>query len=116
CVAAQGWASTVPYRDCANCVPPYQTIAAMPRGGIIIQVTNARERPPFGALGGWPPRLRASQVVAGFEGEPTSIGDIQLYVQGQDGVDHSLFVWFGTAHPTAVQLARATAELQTVRP
>jgi hypothetical protein len=32
-----------------------------------------------------------------------------------DGVEHFLFVWFGRAHPTGRQLARANAELRTAR-
>jgi hypothetical protein len=30
------------------------------------------------------------------------------------GVEHLLYVWFGRAHPTRRQLARANAELRTV--
>ena len=115
CVQAEAWASTVPYRDCPNCSPPHKTLATLPPGGIVIQVTNARERPPYGRLGSWPPRLSASQAVGPFEGEPARFSVIQLYRRSRDGVEHSLFVWFGRAHPTRHQLARANAELQTVR-
>jgi hypothetical protein len=114
CVQAEAWASTVRYRDCANCTPPHKTLAALPPAGIVIQVTNARERPHYGRLGSWPPRLRASQVVGPFEGEPARFGVIQLLRRTRDEVEHSLFVWFGRAHPTRAQLARANAELRTV--
>jgi len=119
CVQAEAWASTVRYRDCAYCSPPHKTLAALAPSGIVIQLTNARERPPYGPRGSWPPpRLRASQVHGGFEGEPPSehIGVIQLVVRSRDGIEHSLFVWFGRTHPTAHQLARASAELRTARP
>ena len=119
CVQAEAWASTVRYRDCADCSPPHETLAALPRNGIIIQLRDARERSVYGPLGSWPPReLHASQVIGGFEGEPPGahIGHIPLMVRGRDGTEHFLFVWFGRTHPTAPQLARATAELRTVRP
>jgi hypothetical protein len=51
-------------------------------------------------------------------GEPPSehIGVIQLVVRGRDGIEHSLFVWLGRTHPTAHQLARASAGLRTAAP
>ena len=116
CVQAEAWASTVPYRDCANCVPPHNTLAGLPPDGIIIQLIDARERPPYGPFRSWPPQLHASQVHGPFEGEPSRFSVVQLVARSRDGVEHSLFVWFGRPHPTAAQLARANAELQTVRP
>ena len=115
CVQAEAWASTVRYRDCPDCSPPHKTLAALPPSGIVIQQTNARERPAYGPRGSWPPRLRASQAVSPFEGEPARVSVIQLTRRTPDGVEHSLFVWFGRAHPTERQLARANAELRTVR-
>lgn len=118
CVQAEAWASTVRYRDCPDCSPPHKALAALPASGIVIQLTNARERPAYGPRGSWPPpRLLASQVHGGFEGEPPSahIGVIQLTVRSRNGVEHFLFVWFGRTHPTVHQLARASAELRTVR-
>jgi hypothetical protein len=114
CVQAQAWASTVRYRDCPNCSPPHKTLAALPRNGIVIQLTDGRERRAYGRRRSWPPRLRASQVVRPFEGAPARISVIQLVVRSRDGVEHFLFVWFGRAHPTRRQLARANAELRTV--
>jgi hypothetical protein len=115
CVQAEAWASTVPYRDCAVCTPPRKTLAALPPGGIVIQLSDVRERPSYGPLGSWPPRLRVSQV-GGFEGLPTRFGVIQVVRRSRDGVEHFLWVWFGRKHPTTDQLARANAELRTVRP
>jgi hypothetical protein len=87
----------------------------LPPNGIVIQVTNGRERPAYGPRGSWPPPLGASQVVGPFEGEPARFSVIQLMRRSRDGVEHSLFVWFGRADPTPGQLARANAELRTVR-
>lgn len=117
CVMAEAWASTVPYRDCPNCVPPHKTLATLPPDGIIIQLTDAQERPPYGRPGGWPTRIRPSQVTSGpGEGTPAQISYAQLVVRSPHDVEHFLFVWFGRPHPTEQQLARANAELQTVRP
>jgi hypothetical protein len=115
CVQAEAWASTVRYRDCATCSPPHTTLARLPPDGIVIQLTVGRERPPGGTRGSWPRRLRSSQVVNPFEGAPARIGVIEFSARTGDGVEHSLFVWFGRAHPTRLQLARANAELRTAR-
>jgi hypothetical protein len=117
CVMASAWASTVPYRDCPNCVPPHNTLATLPPNGIVIQLTDGRERPAYGPLGSWPTQIRASQVTSGpFEGVPrTNLSYAQLVVRSPHNVEHFLFVWFGRPHPTAQQLARANAELRTVR-
>jgi hypothetical protein len=117
CVMAEAWASTVPYLDCPNCVPPHKTLATLPPDGIIIQLTDARERPPYGQPGRWPTQISASQVISGpGEGTPPQVSYTQLVVRSPHNVEHFLFVWFGRSHPTPQQLARANAELQTVRP
>lgn len=119
CVMAEAWASTVPYLDCPDCVPPHKTLAALPPDGIVIQLTDARERPPYGSRGSWPTQIRASQVNVGpgsGEGMPARISYAQLVVRGPQDVEHFLFIWFGRPHPTAQQLARANTELRTVRP
>jgi hypothetical protein len=117
CVQAEAWASTVRYRDCGNCIPPRKTLATLPPSGIVIQLTDARERPPFRRRGSWPPQLRAQNVLHGpFESVPARISMIYRGVRSGDGVEHFLYVWFGREHPTASQLARANAELRTVRP
>lgn len=117
CIMASAWASTVPYRDCPNCVPPHKTLATLPPDGIVIQLSDARERPPYGPRRSWPAQIRPSEVISGpFEGEPARISYAQLVVRSPKDVEHFLFVWFGRARPTAQQLARANAELQTVRP
>jgi hypothetical protein len=117
CVQAEAWASTVRYRDCPDCSPPHKTLAALQPRGIIIQVTYAHEHPPYGKRGHWPVQIRASQIVSSpFEGEPAGFSYVQTEVRSRDDVEHFLFVWFGRAHPTGRQVARANAELRTVRP
>jgi hypothetical protein len=114
CVQAEGWASTVRYRDCPDCVPPHRTLAQLPPNGIVIQLTYGRERPARMPLGAWPVRIRLKDVVRGFEGEPRRYGVFQRGVR-TGTLERSLFVWFGRAHPTPRQLRRANAELRTAR-
>ena len=111
---ATGWASTVRYRDCPNCIPPHRTLARLRPGGIVIQLTYVRERPDRARVGAWPPRIRARDLTVGFEGEPDRYGVFQTLIR-TGHLERSLFVWFGRAHPTRRQLERANAELQTVR-
>ena len=111
CVQAPGWASTVRYRDCPGCLP-HHTLAHLPPSGIIIQLSNSRERPSRALAGKWPPRMRARDVSAGFEGVPRRYGVFQASAR-TGTLEHSVFVWFGRAHPTRHQLARANAELRT---
>ena len=114
CVQASGWASTVRYRDCPDCIPPHRTLAHLPPRGIVIQLSNARERPARVSVGKWPPRIRADKITAGGEGVSNRYSHFQAFVR-TGHVEHYLFVWFGRAHPTPHQLARANAELRTVR-
>jgi hypothetical protein len=105
----------VSYRDCGDCVPPHRTLAALPPDGIVIQELNGAERPSVFGPRQWPPRIRARDVTGPFEGEPPKYSVFQF--NGRTGsTERSLFVWFGRAHPSAQQLARANAELRTVDP
>lgn len=113
CVQASSWAATVPLRDCANCIP-HRTLAALPPDGIVIQLTVGRERPLRGTRGTWPVRVRRRDVRPGFEGVPARYGVVQLE-RTSGGVEHALWVWFGRARPTTVQLARANAQIGRVR-
>lgn len=114
CTWSAGWASTVRYSDCPNCIPPHRTLANLPPRGIIIQLTQARERPDRAPVGSWPPQIRADKITVGFEGVPNRYGVFQAFVR-TGHLERSLFVWFGRAHPTGRQLARANAELRTER-
>ena len=111
CVQAWGWASTVRYRDCGDCVP-HRTLAHLPPRGVIIQLSNSREHPSRAPTGAWPPQIRRKDVHAGFEGVPNRFGVFQAFVR-TGHLERYLFVWFGRAHPTRRQLARANAELAT---
>jgi hypothetical protein len=95
-------------------VAPHRTLAHLPPNGIVIQLTKTRERPSRMQSGTWPPRIRQKDVHAGFEGVPPRYGAYQYAVR-TGKIERSLFVWFGRAHPTRHQLARANAELRTAR-
>jgi hypothetical protein len=115
CVEARAWAGTVRYRDCSDCVPPHRTLAALPPDGILIQLSNARERPARAPVRSWPVRIRRKSLIrGGGEGIPRTVAYAQWFVRS-GGVEHYLWVWFGRAHPTRRQLARANAELHTAR-
>jgi hypothetical protein len=119
CVQAEAWASTVPYRDCPNCVAPHNTLAALPPDGIVIQLSDGRERPVYKTpiVDHWPARIHRSQVnCCGSEGVPDRFSEVQTLVRSQDGVEHDLVIWFGRQHPTKQQLAHANAELLTLQP
>jgi hypothetical protein len=80
----------------------------------VIQLSYGRERPARAPVGSWPPRISARDITSGFEGEPRGrhYGVFQTFVR-TGSVERFLFVWFGRAHPTRRQLARANAELRT---
>jgi hypothetical protein len=100
-------------RDCPVCLP-HRTLAVLPPGGIVIQLTYGRERPAFGETGPWPITLHPGDVRAGFEGVPRRFGVAQRMVR-TGGIERSLMVWFGRSRPTTEQLRAANAQLHTVR-
>jgi hypothetical protein len=111
CSQVASWASTVPWLDCADCLP-HRTVAALPPDGVAIQVHLARERPLVARRAiAWPPRIRASDVHAGLEGIPSRYGVYQLSAR-TGRYDFYVFVFFGRSRPTARQLAAANAELR----
>jgi hypothetical protein len=114
CVQAEGWASTARYRDCPNCSPPHKTLAHLSPNGIVIQLTIVRQRVTHPSSGSWPPLIRAAGVHSPFEGEPPRFSVFQAFIRSGH-IQRFLFVWFGRAHPTRRQLARANAELRTAR-
>jgi hypothetical protein len=113
CVEASGWASTVKLRDCATRIP-HRTLATLPPSGIVIQLTNVRERPLHGAPQAWPPRIAGADVSAGMEGVPRRYGVVHQFLR--DGRhERDLWIWFGRSRPTERQLAAVNAQLRSVR-
>ena len=113
CVQAASWAATIPWRGCGECLP-LQTIEALPRNGIALQIEVAVEHPFRARRGPWPPTIRAKDVQAGFEGVSRHYGVYQLLARfGM--VEAYVWAFFGRAHPTTAQLAAANAELRRAR-
>ena len=114
CSQVGSWAGTARWQDCYDCEPPQKTLAALPRGGIVIGVLLGKEpRPPRHVMP-WPPMLRAGAIVSPIEGAPRRIG---YFGQGGrlSGFSAQLFVYFGRRHPTHRQIARAQAELNSAK-
>jgi hypothetical protein len=83
--------------------------------GILIQLSNSRERPSRAPFGKWPPRIRRKDLqLGGGEGIPRRDSYAQWFIRNGQ-VEHYLWVWFGRAPPARHQLARANAELRTAR-
>jgi hypothetical protein len=113
CESVSTWASTVPWRDCAGCLP-HRTLARLPSDGIALQLLLSREpkTPKWMRPISWPPRIPAA--CPGLEGLPKRIGVVQV-LGTRRGLHAYLFVFFGRTHPTAAQRARARRELATAR-
>ena len=125
-IQAQGeqtetYASTVPYRNGPNDLPPVKTIQRLGRNDILIWLGLYRDsrRPPpaFNNETRLPLRVNASRIFANWEGNP-NYGRDGLYRQvaarpGQYDLD--LWVFFGAAHPSQAVVARAQAMLDAVR-
>lgn len=115
CVQATTWAATIRWRDCAECLP-HRTVAALPPGGVALQVTVSLEHPRPGWIRplAWPPRLTGRDVHAPFEGLPARIGVYQ-HEALVHGVEVGTIVFFGRPRPTARQAARAAAILRALK-
>ena len=114
CRQAASWASTIRFRDCAGCFP-HRTLSALPRDGVVIQVSLAVEHPPLlqRALH-LPLRIPPDEVTGPFEGAPRRIGVHQA--SGRvGGYELLVIVFFGRPQPTVSQLAAANAELAAAR-
>lgn len=115
CSQVTSYAATTSWRDCANCVPPHKTLAALPADGIAIQLQLARDsRSPPETTMPWPPKIKPREVIGPFEGAPKRIG-LAARSGRLAGFRGSLWVYFGRRHPTASQLARANAELKSAK-
>ena len=107
----EAWASTLPFKDCRGCVPQ-RTIAALPPGGIVIQVRSIGTTRVSPARATWPPRVRLRDVSPGSKGIelPHREGFSNIAVQ-ESNAAWQVYYWFGRNHPTPGQLALANAEV-----
>jgi len=114
CVQVSSWASTVRWRDCGECLPQ-KTIDAMPPDGVAIEVVLSSEHPLTAKQTiDWPPRITPGNL-SGIEGIPNKFGVYQRFGRVGDGREAYVWAFFGRGKPTASQIAKANAELATVR-
>jgi hypothetical protein len=111
------WASTVPFTNEANDLPPHNMIEALPRDGIIMAVMQWRECRRAEGLRELRPPLRLDHAVRmgfpGPRGDELPLYRVMGRFPGRYNVD--LWVFFGRRHPTAAQRALAQRELSGVR-
>jgi hypothetical protein len=111
----EAWASTVPYLDQPNELPPHKTLARIGPRDVVIWMTAWRDdrSPPSRARPQPPFRLRSCGW-GGFEGAPQyPLCTIEGDVAGRYDVE--LRIFFGRKHPTRTDRARAQAELNRLR-
>jgi len=115
CSQVTSWASTIPWRGCTACLP-HATVDALPPNGIALQIGLGIETAPprWMRRVAWPPRIRRSDVVDGFEGISTRIAVYQHY-ERVGRYEVSIWGFFGRFPPTASQLRAANAELAAAR-
>jgi hypothetical protein len=113
CVQTESWASTIPYRDPANQLPPHRTMGALPRGGVIVHVTRSWEpSPPAWVHQVRPLRIARRSVTGSFEGNTTG-GRVSRWTGAtwRAGSYVSVWVLFGRPSPTAAQIRQAQSVL-----
>jgi hypothetical protein len=115
CTQVGAWASTIRWRDCADCLPPHRTLAALPPDGVVLYVELAIEHPPVAKHTiVWPPRIALRQVVGPVKGAPLQIGAYQTFAR-VGGLEVYVVAFFGRLRPTPAQLAAANAELRRAK-
>jgi hypothetical protein len=116
-VRRTSWASTVPFTNGPNDLPPHSMIAALPPDGIIMAIVQWREcRALRGVRALQPPLALSRAVRMGFEGPRGD--ELPLYrIMGRFAGRYYFDVWvfFGRHRPTPAQFARAARELSSVR-
>ncbi len=112
CVQTASWASSVPYADPPNQLPPWRTLAALPRHGSLVHVTRAWEpSPPRWIYRTRPLRIVRAAVHSNFEGNAGARVSVWSASTWRAGSYVTVWVFFGTPAPPASNVARAQAEL-----
>jgi hypothetical protein len=117
CVQTESWASTVPYRDPPNQLPPWKTLAALRPAGLVVHVTRSwQPAEPAWALRKRPLRIVRTQIHANFEGN-TAPDRVSLWNAStwRNGSYVTVWVFFGSPHPGSRLIARAQAEIDRVK-
>lgn len=114
CTTVTTFASTVRWRDCAECLPQ-KTLAALGPNGVALEVLLSVEHPESAKRSiTWLPHITLSSL-SGIEGISNHYGVYQLFARVGHGKEAYVWAFFGRARPTRAQLAEANAELATTR-
>jgi hypothetical protein len=113
CIQTESWASTVPYRDPPNQLPPHRTMSAMRAHDILVHVTRGWEpsAPPW-TLRRNSLTIRRSHITSNFEGNTTR-GRVSLWsgTSWRGGSYVSVWVVFGAPVPGVAEITRAQYQL-----
>lgn len=112
CIQTESWASSIPYADPPNQLPPWRTLAALPRNGVLVHVTRSWEpSPPRWIYRRRPLHVDRGAIRTNFEGNAGERVSLWSTSTWRRGSYVTVWVFFGRPVPTASEVARAQAEL-----
>jgi hypothetical protein len=112
CVQTASWASTIPYRDKANDFPQ-RTMVVLGTHDVIVMITRAWQPHTLAwMLTRRPLRITPGRIQTNFEGNPTN-GRVSQWQTATwlNGSFVTVYVFFGSDHPTRADVGRAQREL-----
>ena len=116
CIQTESWASTTPYADPPNQLPPWHTLARLQRHGILVHLTRSWEpSPPAWVFRKRPLTIVRSAIHANFEGNADARVSLWSASTWRAGSYVTAWVFFGAPVPSAADVARAQAELDGTR-
>jgi hypothetical protein len=116
CIQTESWASSDRYADPPNQLPPWHTLAALPRHGIVVHVTRAWEpSPPRWIYRKRPLKIVRRDIHANFEGNADGRVSLWSTSTWRAGSYVTAWVFFGAPSPAPADVARAQAELDRTR-
>jgi len=112
CLQTESWASTAPYADPPNQLPPWRTLARLRRHGVLVHVTRSWEpSPPAWIHRKRPLTIVRSAIHANFEGNADSRVSLWSASTWRAGSYVTVWVFFGAPSPSSADVAHAQAEL-----
>ncbi len=110
------WASTIPYADEWNALPPFETLERLPRDGILIWLGLSRTNrfPAPRETRNQPFELREFERVELWEGQLRDLPEYRLWGTVAQNAILDLRVYFGRPDPSDAMLAEAQAMLDSV--
>jgi hypothetical protein len=112
------WASTIPYADGWNALPPVETLERLPRDAIVVWLGLSRSNhfpPDLYADEGFPAQqpfsLEGFERRAGWEGQVRDLPEYVLWATVPEQYQVDLRLYFGRPDPTETMRAEAQAVL-----